>query len=335
MKLLVPLMIPAIHSIRFAVRPSRSALMIGMPPATAASNATITPAFCAAAKISLPCAARSALLAVTTCLPSAIACSMSERAGSMPPISSSTMSTSGLRTRASTSAFTSTLSVPCNSARAFSGARVAIRVMRIGRPARREISSALRLRTVHVPRPTVPKPSRPTRIGCMATLAIARNANRFGVEVAEAHARRDRDLRLREKLLGELQRAQLAVGFRDPRPDVHRCLGALHHPAGLVQAFHQHVAPLLILHRNLPHALLRALERGDRRDLDRRERTVIVIALDARQRVHQVLVADHESDAPAGHVVALGHGEEFDGDLARARHLHDRGRLPAVEADVG
>ena len=29
--------------------------MIGMPPATAASNATITPFACAAAKISLPC----------------------------------------------------------------------------------------------------------------------------------------------------------------------------------------------------------------------------------------------------------------------------------------
>ncbi len=43
MKLLVPLMMPAIHSIRFAVNPSRSALMIGMPPATAASNAIITP----------------------------------------------------------------------------------------------------------------------------------------------------------------------------------------------------------------------------------------------------------------------------------------------------
>jgi hypothetical protein len=43
MKLLVPLMIPAIHSMRLAVSPSRSALMIGMPPATAASNATITP----------------------------------------------------------------------------------------------------------------------------------------------------------------------------------------------------------------------------------------------------------------------------------------------------
>ena len=36
-----------------------------------------------------------------------------------------------------------------------------------------------------------------------------------------------------------------------------------------------------------------------------------------------------------GHVVALRHGEEFDRDLARAGHLHDRRRLPAVEADVG
>ena len=40
---MVPLMMPAIHSMRLAVRPSRSALMIGMPPATAASKATITP----------------------------------------------------------------------------------------------------------------------------------------------------------------------------------------------------------------------------------------------------------------------------------------------------
>jgi hypothetical protein len=43
MKLVVPLMMPAIHSMRLAVRPSRSALMMGMPPATAASKATTTP----------------------------------------------------------------------------------------------------------------------------------------------------------------------------------------------------------------------------------------------------------------------------------------------------
>ena len=82
-------------------------------------------------------------------------------------------------------------------------------------------------------------------------------------------------------------------------------------------------------------ALLRAFERRDRRDLHRRERAVVVIALDARQRVDEVLVADHEADAPARHVVALRHREELDRDVARARHLHDRRRLPAVERDVG
>ena len=39
--------------------------MIGIPPATAASNATITPCRCADSKISLPCIAMSALFAVT------------------------------------------------------------------------------------------------------------------------------------------------------------------------------------------------------------------------------------------------------------------------------
>jgi hypothetical protein len=53
--------------------------MIGMPPATAASKATITPFSCAAAKISLPCRAISALFAVTTCLPFAMARSTSAR----------------------------------------------------------------------------------------------------------------------------------------------------------------------------------------------------------------------------------------------------------------
>ena len=42
MKLHVPLMMPAIHSMRLAASPSRSALIVGMQPATAASNATIT-----------------------------------------------------------------------------------------------------------------------------------------------------------------------------------------------------------------------------------------------------------------------------------------------------
>ena len=69
----MPLMMPAIHSMRLAVSPSRSALMIGMPPATAASNATITPAFVRRGEDLVAVRASSALLAVTTCLPLAIA----------------------------------------------------------------------------------------------------------------------------------------------------------------------------------------------------------------------------------------------------------------------
>ena len=100
MKLVVPLMMPAIHSMRLAVSPSRKALIIGMPPATAASKATMTPIFWAAAKISLPCIARSALLAVTTCLPFSMALSISSLATLEPPMSSTTMSTSGSATTA-------------------------------------------------------------------------------------------------------------------------------------------------------------------------------------------------------------------------------------------
>ena len=105
-KLVVPLMIPAIHSIRFAVSPSRSALMIGMPPATAASKATMTPFSRAAAKISLPCTASSALFAVTTCLPAAIASMTNVRAMPYPPINSTTMSIAGFAITSRASATT-------------------------------------------------------------------------------------------------------------------------------------------------------------------------------------------------------------------------------------
>ena len=163
MKLLVPLMMPAIHSMRLAVRPSRSALMIGMPPATAASNATITPAFCAAAKISLPCARQQRLVGGDHVLAVGDRPQHQAFAGSMPPISSTTMSMSGSST---TSADRSSRRTPSTVARgglrARSSVRVAMWVMRIGRPARRVISSSLRCSTSQVPRPTVPMPSSPT-----------------------------------------------------------------------------------------------------------------------------------------------------------------------------
>src|SRR5258706_1125595 len=102
----------------------------------------------------------------------------------------------------------------------------------------------------------------------------------------------------------------------------------------LVQAAHHDVAALLVLRAVLLDAVLRPFERDDRRDLDRRERAVVVVALDARERVDEILVAHHETDAPAGHVVALRHREELDRDIAHALDLHDRRRLPPVEGHV-
>src|SRR5437763_4798311 len=62
--------------------------------------------------------------------------------------------------------------------------------MRIARPARRWISSALRLSTSHVPPPTVPMPSSPTLIGFIsfqAELEVALDVRPFGCEHAVHH----------------------------------------------------------------------------------------------------------------------------------------------------
>src|ERR1035441_3286990 len=163
MKFVVPLMIPAIHSMRLAVSPSRSALMMGMPPATAASKATTTPFSRAAAKISVPWIASRALLAVTTCLPAAIASRTSALATPVPPISSTTTSISGRAINDRASAVTS--AAPPASALARAVSRSAMCEIRISRPARRRISSWLRCRTMKVPVPTTPAPSSATWIG--------------------------------------------------------------------------------------------------------------------------------------------------------------------------
>src|SRR5467141_5217021 len=188
MKFDVPLMMPAIHSMRFAASPSRSSLMIGMPPPTEPSKATITPFFCAAAKISVPWVASSALLAVTTCLPLRIASSTSSFAMLVPPISSTMMSISASRTTRKASdrtfAFLPTLF------RALPTALSATCEMRIARPARRWISSALRLSTSQVPPPTVPMPSSPTLIGFIsfqAELKVMPDVPPFGCEHAVHH----------------------------------------------------------------------------------------------------------------------------------------------------
>ena len=61
--------------------------------------------------------------------------------------------------------------------------------------------------------------------------------------------------------------------------------------------------------------------------LDGRECAVVEVALEPRQRIDEHRVADHEADAPAGHVVGLGESEELDSDLFRAGHFKHAGGL--------
>ena len=166
---MVPLMMPATHSMRLAVRPSRSALMMGMLTATAPSYATVTPCCRAAAKISLPCVASSALLAVTTCLPARMAASTHSRAGLVPPATSTTTSTSGC-VATSIGSLVSAASLPTTRiARARLRAHTITSLM--PRPARPAISAWLRASTRNVPEPTVPMPIMPTRSGRGANAA--------------------------------------------------------------------------------------------------------------------------------------------------------------------
>src|SRR5436190_2501253 len=77
-----------------------------------------------------------------------------------------TISTSFPRTTPKASS--TTLAFPFTMDLAFSTSLSATTAMRIARPARRRISSALRLSTSQVPPPTVPMPSSPTLIGFIA-----------------------------------------------------------------------------------------------------------------------------------------------------------------------
>ena len=110
---------------RLATRPSRSALMIGTPPATLASKKKCPPPLRAALKISAPDSQISALLADTTILPAASAASVTSRASVVPPMSSHTMGMAGSVAMASGSVVS--FSAGISTARALPGWRTATR----------------------------------------------------------------------------------------------------------------------------------------------------------------------------------------------------------------
>src|SRR5690606_25557999 len=96
---------------------------------------------------------------------------------------------------------------------------------------------------------------------------------------AEADAGRDRDLGFLKQQLRELERAELLELRRYGNPREHAGRRTRHIPAGGLQATDQDIAPLAVKLAQLGHAVLRAVEGGGRRDLDRRERSVVAIGL--------------------------------------------------------
>src|SRR5437764_1572649 len=145
MKLVVPLTIPWMRSIGVAESDSSSTRTTGTTPATAASKRRRTPRLRAVSKSSSPCCESSCLFALTTSLPARSAVRRYSRAGSIPPISSTSRSDPARICSKS----------PC--------VRVSSPLRTGRRPLKRSISSALCCSSTTNADPTVPCPSRPTR----------------------------------------------------------------------------------------------------------------------------------------------------------------------------
>ena len=153
-------MMPLTRSIRFAPSDCFRGSMIGIPPPTAASISTYTPAALAAAAISVPWRAITALLAVTTDFPAAMAWRMRLRAGSMPPITSTNTSTAG----SFTTAAGSVVNIASGSSTGLGRLRSRTATFTSSRSFTRGCRSWGFSRIEATPPPTVPKPNRPTPI---------------------------------------------------------------------------------------------------------------------------------------------------------------------------
>jgi hypothetical protein len=122
---------------------------------------------------------------------------------------------------------------------------------------------------------------------------------------------------------------------RQRRPGKHRGLGAGNVPPGATERLDHHVAALLVELAVLLDDVLRAVERGAGRRLDRRERAIVQVGFHAGQRGDQLLVAHGKAHAPAGHGKGLGHRSEFHRHVLGAGHFQDGAGGIAVEIEFG
>ena len=156
-------MIPMTSSISFAARHCFNGRMIGIPPATAASNRKSTPCSSAASRSSFPCSAIRSLLADTTFFPAFKASRIMVLAGSIPPITSITSRISSL------SIISLQLSVRRDGStpsRFFSILCTRIFTISTSAPAFLQNSSFCFSINLYTPLPTVPSPKSPIFILC-------------------------------------------------------------------------------------------------------------------------------------------------------------------------
>src|SRR5665213_803180 len=345
--------------------PSRKVFTIGIAAPTAASKLSATRCFSASVASLTPCLASSALLAVTTDLPDASAASIALLAGSpAPPISSTNTSMPGAR--ASVTGSENHLALRRSRPRSLPFERAQTAAISMARPQRAASASCWSATWAIKAAPTVPNPATPTfsevvmesaprgerddvvklfRPGLQEAADIARgladallvldqrDANEPFAIFAETDAGRDREFGLLHQQRREFHAADALERLRDRRPSEHRGAWAWHVKTGAAKAFNQHVAAALIRFAHFLDAVVGAVERGDRRHLDRRKGAVVEIRFHSAKRRDHALIADREADAPARHRVSFRHRGELDRDIDCARHLQQRRRRVVVEID--
>ena len=158
--MVVPLMMAWMEMTSLAAKSLSRGDMMGVPPATLASNRTCTPFLRAIVRMSGPCRAITSLFAVTMCLPSETALRMKSRAGCWPPMTSTTMSTEGSPRMSSASVLSRREGMSADLGFSRSLTRTPLRVT--GSPTILVSWSDLRARASATPPPTTPIPSRPT-----------------------------------------------------------------------------------------------------------------------------------------------------------------------------
>src|SRR5574342_418136 len=107
----------------------------------------------------------------------------------------------------------------------------------------------------------------------------------------------------------------MPIGQWNFGPDEHGGQRLADIPPDAIEAPDEDIAPFLIPLDGFLHAILRAVQRDDARDLQRLKDPVVEITFDLGQRANDFSVADTDPYTPAWHVIGLGQGVKLHSDI--------------------